>query len=283
MDTVTKTGIDAAKTASKAVVQKIAEAIGDLIGNKIADKITSVGKTKSKEKENERQEIYVPPEIDDLKFQHHINVKYQKITNLLDTRSDVPRFITKKWIEVHDQSGSAEDRYKPSKQIRFKTSMLRSDLCDFSDAYIVVKATITVTGINNRSRKNRPLAFKNNAPFISCISKINITLIDNAEDLDVAMPMYNLIENSKKYRKTTRSLWNYYRDELTDGTNDNHFLNKNVLNSDSFKYKTSVARSTYNVDAKTNNAEGNEINNPAYDENKSGKKKLNCCSIKISD
>ena len=68
MDTATKTGIDAAKTASKRVVQKTAEATGDLIGNKIADKITSVGKTKSKEKENERQEIYVPPEIDDLKF-----------------------------------------------------------------------------------------------------------------------------------------------------------------------------------------------------------------------
>ena len=65
--------------------------------------------------------------------------------------------------------------------------MLRSDLCDFSDVYIVVKGTITATGTNNRSRKNRPLAFKNNAPFISCISKINITLIDNAEDLDVAM------------------------------------------------------------------------------------------------
>ena len=68
MDTATKTGIDAAKTASKIVVQKNAEATGDLIGNKIADKITSVGKTKSKEKENERQEIYVPPEIDDLNW-----------------------------------------------------------------------------------------------------------------------------------------------------------------------------------------------------------------------
>ena len=65
--------------------------------------------------------------------------------------------------------------------------MLRSDLCDFSDVYIVVKGTITATGTNNRIRKNRPLAFKNNALFISCISKINITLIDNAEDLDVAM------------------------------------------------------------------------------------------------
>ena len=126
--------------------------------------------------------------------------------------NEVPRFIIKKWIEVHDQSGNAEDRYKPSKQITFKTSMLRSDLCDFSDAYIVVKATITVTGINNRSRKNRPLAFKNNASFISCISKINNMLIDNAQDLDIAMPMYNLIEYSKNYGKTTGSLWNYYRD-----------------------------------------------------------------------
>ena len=81
---------------------------------------------------------------------------------------EVPRFITKKWIEVHDQSGSAEDRYKPSKQIRFKTSMLRSDLCDFSDAYIVVKGAITVTNPDNNAY-DKKLAFKNNAPFVSCI------------------------------------------------------------------------------------------------------------------
>ena len=159
-------------------------------------------------------------------------MEYQKITNLLDTTSDsVPRFITKKWIKVHDGSGSAEDRYKPSKQIRFKRSMLRSDLCDLSDAYIAMKGTITVTRTTSRSRKNRPLAFKNNAPFISCISKINNTLIDNAEDLDVAMPMYNLIKYGKNYRKTTGSLWNYYEDELTDDTNDINFPNKNVINS----------------------------------------------------
>ena len=73
-------------------------------------------------------------------------MEYQKIINLLGTMIDeVPRFITKKWVEVHDQSGSADDRYKPNKQIRFKKSMLRSDLCDYSDAYIVVKGTITVT------------------------------------------------------------------------------------------------------------------------------------------
>ena len=157
----------------------------------------------------------------------------------------MPRFITKKWIEVHDQLDNAEDRYKPSKLVRFKTSMLRSDNCDFSDAY---------TGTNNRSRKNRPLAFKNNAPFISCISKINNTLIDNAGNLVVAMPMYNLIKHSKNYRKTTGSLWNYYRDELSDDTSTNNNPNINVINSESFKYKTSITGSTYN-----------EIDNPAYD------------------
>ena len=210
-------------------------------------------------------------------------MEYQKITNLLGTTLDeVPRFITKKWIEVHDQSGNAEDEYKPSQQIRFKTSLLRLDLCDFSDACIVVKKTITVTGTDNKSRKNRPLAFKNNAPFISCISKINNTLIDNAEDLlrwnmlrlqHVVMPMYFLIECSKIYRKTTGSLQNYYRDELTDDTNDINFPDKNVIKSESFKYKTSVTGSTYNVDAKITNV-GNEINNPTYDSNKSGKKEV---------
>ena len=74
-------------------------------------------------------------------------MEYQKITNLLD----VPIFITKKWIEVHDQSGSVEGIYKPSKQIRFKTSMLRSDLFNYSDAYIVVKEDITVTDPNNNT------------------------------------------------------------------------------------------------------------------------------------
>ena len=88
--------------------------------------------------------------------------------------------------------------------------MLGSDLCVFSDAYIVVKGTITITGgKNNRSKKDRPLVFKNNAPFTSCISTINGVQIDNAEDLNVVMPMYNFLEYSKNYRKTTGSLWNY--------------------------------------------------------------------------
>ena len=126
--------------------------------------------------------------------------------------------------------------------------------------------------MNNISRKNRPLAFKNNAPFIGCISKINNTLIDNSEVLDVAMPMYNLLEYSKNYSKTTVSLWNYCKDELTDDTNDNNNLNKNVINSKSFKYKTSITGSTYNVDVKITNDAGNQVNNPNYDASKSGKK-----------
>ena len=81
-------------------------------------------------------------------------MEHQKITNLFGTTpNEMPRFITKKWVEVHDQSGEANDRYKPNKPIRFKTSMLRSDLCDFSDAYIVVKGEVTVKKIDSQHLK----------------------------------------------------------------------------------------------------------------------------------
>ena len=80
-------------------------------------------------------------------------MKYQKITNLLGNTPDkVPRFITKKWTEVYDQSG---ETYNTNKQIRFKTSMLRSDLCGYSDAYILVKGDNTVEGANNRDEKKQ--------------------------------------------------------------------------------------------------------------------------------
>ena len=97
--------------------------------------------------------------------------------------------------------------------------MLQSDFCDYSDAYIVVKGTIIGAGDNKRDRKNRDFVLKYTAPFISCISNINNALIDNAEDLDIVMPMYNLIEYSTNYRKTTGGLLNYYIDELSDDTN----------------------------------------------------------------
>ena len=186
-------------------------------------------------------------------------MEFQKITNFLDITSDnkdLPKFVTKKWIEVYDQS---EKNYNPNKEIRIKTSMLRSDLCDFSDAYIVVKGNITVTKktftaddidapnntaanatatntANNNAFGEKKLVFKNNAPFINCISKINGIKINNAEDLDVVMPMYNLLEYSKNYRKTTGSLWNYYRDEPSSTIGANN-ITHSILNSESFDYK----------------------------------------------
>ena len=87
--------------------------------------------------------------------------------------------------------------------MRFKRSILRSDICDYSDNYIVIKGTITVEGANDRDKHNRSLILQNNAQFISCVSKINGILIDNAEDLDIVMPKYNLIEYCKKYSKTS--------------------------------------------------------------------------------
>ena len=113
--------------------------------------------------------------------------------------------------------------------------MLRSDLCDFSDAYIVVEGTITLEGDNNANKQNKNLAFKNNAPFINCISKINGVQVDNAGDLEVVMPMYNLLEYSTNYKKTTGNLWNYYRDEPSTPLS---------LNSESFKYKTNIVGKT---------------------------------------
>ena len=169
-------------------------------------------------------------------FRHSIKTEYQKVTNLLgNTCEKVSRFITKKWIEVHDKSGES---YNTNKQIRFKTSMLRSDLCDYSDAYMLLKEKIVVTNPNN-DVYDKKLAFKNSAPFTTCTSKINNTLIDNAEDLDIVMPMYKLLEYSKNYRNTTGSLWNYYRDETNTGIEGN--INYSIKNSKSFDYKTSIA------------------------------------------
>ena len=162
-------------------------------------------------------------------------MEFQKIVNFLGTTSDdkdLPKFVTKKWVEVYDQS---DGNYNVNKEIRIKTSMLRSDLCDFSNAYIVVKGNITLAGDNDANKRNKNLAFKNNGQFINCISKINGVKTDNAEDLDVVMPMYNLLEYSKNYRKTTGSLLNCYRDEPS---------NPLFSNSESFKFKTSITGKT---------------------------------------
>ena len=93
--------------------------------------------------------------------------------------------------------------------IKFKASMLRSSLCDYSDAYILVKGTISIEAQagKNPNNSNKKIVFKNCAPFTDCISKINNTQIDNAKHIDVIMPIYNLIEYSDNYSKTSGRLW----------------------------------------------------------------------------
>ena len=183
-----------------------------------------------------------------------------KINNLLlseDNKSEkLSKFVTREYVKVNSLSNT----YHENKSIRFKTPMLRSNLCDYSDAYILVKGTITVTapGVNNiRDKRNRTLILKNNAPFVSCITRINGELIEDADDLDIVMSMYNLLEYSKNYRKTIGSLYNYYRDELSDDAHDNNFDNIKVVNSNTFKYKNKIIGNTYDVDA---GAQGYDVN-----------------------
>ena len=105
-------------------------------------------------------------------------------------------------------------------------------------------------GANNiRDKRNRPLILKDNAPFVLCITRINGELIEDADDLDIVMSMYNLLEYSKNYRKTIGSLYNYYRDELSNDADDNNFHNIKVVNSNTFKYKNKIIGKTYNVNA----------------------------------
>ena len=171
----------------------------------------------------------------------------------------MPSFITKKWVEVYDQSGDTNDRYKPNKPIRFKTSMLRSDSRDFSDAYIVVKGDITLTKTANRDFidvRNRFLVLKNNAPFTNCISKINNVLIDNAEDLDIEIPKYNLLEYSKNYSKLTGNLWNYYKDEPNNPPRNNYNADP-ITNSASCKTIITGKTSNANLENGANTKQEN--------------------------
>ena len=177
-------------------------------------------------------------------------MEYDKINNLLlseDNESEqLSKFVTREYVRVN----SLLNTYNENKSIRFKTPMLRSNLCDYSDAYILVKGTITVAGNNLRDRQNRPLILKNNTPFVSCITRINGELIEDADDLDIVMPMYNLLEYSKNYRKTIGSLYNYYRDELSDNADDDNFSNIKVVNSNTFKYKNKIINNTNNAGTK---------------------------------
>ena len=145
------------------------------------------------------------------------------------------KFRTKNWVEINDESRGG---YNVNSQIKFKTTMLKSSLCDYSDTYILVKGTIIVddtstTGVN-ANNTNKKVIFKNCAPFTNCMSKINNTQIDNAKDIDIVMPMYNLIDS-----KTSGSLWQYCKDIPTVNNNGDivNFNRANAPNSFNFKAK----------------------------------------------
>ena len=168
---------------------------------------------------------------------------YQKIANLLDdNKSNQPfKSKTKNWVEINDESRGT---YNVNSQIKFKTIMLKSSLCDYSDAYIFVKGAITIAGTGDNAaarqadERDKGVIFKNCAPFTNCISEINNTQVDNAKDIDIVLPMYNLIEYSDNYAKTSGSLWQHYRDEPND----------NLTDSESFKSKIKITGKTPNND-----------------------------------
>ena len=214
LDSAKKSTTDSIKTASKRTSQKVAEATGDLIGNKIADKTTSASKKSL--------------------------IRSQNLLDsgaALNTSNQRSKFRAKNWLEINDESKGS---YGTGSDIKFKTTMLRSSLCDYAYAYVLVKRTLTITGAGDddaakqSDERNKGVIFKNCAPFTKCISRINGTEIDNAQDIDIVMPMHNLNKYSDNFSKTSGSLWQYYQDDPSDS----------IMQSESFKSKIKIRAKT---------------------------------------
>ena len=164
-------------------------------------------------------------------------MEYQKISNLLESTSNkLSEFRTRNWVEINDELRA---NYANS-DIRFKTRMLKSNLCGYGDSYILGKGTMTITGegadaaAERADERDKGVTFKNCVPFTKCISRINNTDIDNAHDIDILMPMYNLIEYIDNYLKTSGRLWQYYKDDPND----------NLTDIESFKSKVKITGKT---------------------------------------
>ena len=173
---------------------------------------------------------------------------YKKIINVLDDATNQPsKFKTSNWIEINDESKGKDD----NSNIRFKMYMIRSNFCHYSDAFILVIGTITVPNRADAgatvSNTNKKVIFKNCAPFTDCITEINSTRVNDAQKIDIVMPMYNLIEYSDAYSKTSGNLWQYYRDKLDLDKNSNIIdFPANNNNSASFKFKEKITGQTRN-------------------------------------
>ena len=167
---------------------------------------------------------------------------------MLDSTPDEPsKFTTKNWVEINYES---KELYSTGCDIKSKTTVLRSSLCDYSDIYILVKVKITITGEGDNDaakrldERNKGVLFKICAPLTICISRITSSEIDNAQDINIIMPMYNLIEYSDNYLKTSGSLWQYYKDDHND----------NITQSESFKSKIKITEKALAV-GNTKNSE----------------------------
>ena len=155
------------------------------------------------------------------------------------------KFRTKNWVEINDKSRAT---YNINSQTKFKTTILRSSLCDYSDADILVKGTIAInnTGATDadENNTNKKVILKIYAPFTNCISEINNTKMDEAKDIDIVMPMYNLIEYNDNYSKTSGSLWQYCKD-IPAVHNNNDIVNFNGANAiHSFNFKVKMTGQT---------------------------------------
>ena len=156
---------------------------------------------------------------------------------LNDASNQLPKFRIKNWVEINDESRGT---YDAGSDIKFKTTILKSNLCDYTDAYILGKGTITITdaGDNDAAKRlderNKSVIFKNCALFTKCISRINVIEVGNTQDIDIVIPMYNMIEYSNNYSKTCGSLWQYYKDDP----------NNNITQSESFTFKIKITGKT---------------------------------------
>ena len=154
-----------------------------------------------------------------------------------NTSHQSPKFRTKNWVKINDESRGG---HTTGSDIKFKITMLRSNLCDYADAYILAKGAIAITGggdaaaARQADEKNKGVILKKCAPITKCISKINDTEIDNAQDIDIVTPIYNLIDYSDNYSKISGNLWQYYKEEPND----------NLANSESFKSKLKITGKT---------------------------------------
>ena len=182
-------------------------------------------------------------------------MEYQENNNntekkLLDNAPNQPsKFRTKNWIKINDESRGT---CNTGAQIKFKTLILKSSLCDYSDVYILVKGNITVNNTTaadaDANNTNKKVIFKNCAPFTDCISEINNRQVDNAKYIDIVMPMYNLIEYSDSYSKTSGSLWKDIGIPDIQAVNDDGgIVDFNWANAtDSFNFKAKTTGQTNN-------------------------------------